>query len=136
MIVSSRGRYALRVMIDLAKHDNGKLISLKDIAERQEISMKYLELIVSTLNKGGMLISGRGKKGGYRLKKTPEEYSIASILELTEKTLAPVSCSEMGEEGCKRAEKCVTLPLWKKLDHIIHQYLEGITLKDLMEGKV
>lgn len=83
MIISSRGRYALRVMIDLAQHDNGELISLKDIAERQEISMKYLELIVSTLNKGGMLISGRGKKGGYRLKHQPEEYSVGSILKLT-----------------------------------------------------
>ncbi|MDO5146958.1 MAG: Rrf2 family transcriptional regulator [Eubacteriales bacterium] len=136
MIVSSRGRYAIRVMIDLAQHNNGELISLKEIAQRQEISMKYLELIVRTLNKGGMLVSGRGKKGGYRLKKSPEEYSISEILKLTEKTLAPVNCGMIGEEGCERAAKCITLPMWKKLDAIIDEYLSGVTLKDLLEGNV
>lgn len=143
MIVSSKGRYALQVMVDLAKHDDGELISLKDVAERQGISMKYLEMIVAILNKGGMLISGRGKKGGYRLKYRPEEYTIGAIFKLTEKTLAPVNCSEIGEEGCDkgeescdRAEKCITLPLWKKLDSIIDDYLENVTLKDLIEGNV
>lgn len=136
MIVSSKGRYALRVMIDLAQNDNGVLISLKDIAERQEISMKYLEIIVSILNKGGMLISGRGKKGGYRLKYRPEEYTVSSILKLTEKTLAPVNCPEIGNACCERAERCITLPLWRKLDTMIEEYLDGITLKDLMEGNV
>lgn len=136
MIVSSRGRYALRVMIDLAQHNDGELISLKDIAERQGISMKYLELIVGTLNKGGMLISGRGKKGGYRLKYRPEEYSIGSILKLTEKTLAPVSCTELEKECCERAGQCITLPLWKKLDEMIGQYLDKVTLKDLMDGNI
>lgn len=136
MIVSSKGRYALRVMIDLAQHDNGELISLKDIAERQEISVKYLELIVGILNRGGMLVSGRGKKGGYRLKYKPEEYSIGSILKLTEKTLAPVNCLEMGDAGCERAEECITLPLWKKLDDLIEEYLNGVTLQDLLEKNV
>ena len=136
MIVSSRGRYALRVMIDLAQHNDGELISLKDIAERQGISMKYLELIVGTLNKGGMLISGRGKKGGYHLKYRPEEYSIGSILKLTEKTLAPVSCPELEKECCERAGQCITLPLWKKLDEMIGQYLDKVTLKDLMDGNI
>lgn len=136
MIVSSRGRYALRVMIDLARQDSEELISLKDIAERQDISMKYLELIVRTLNKGGLLISGRGKKGGYRLKKSPEEYSISEILKLTEKSLAPVNCGMIGEEGCERAASCITLPMWKRLDGIIDEYLSGVTLKDLLDGNV
>lgn len=136
MMISSKGRYALRVMIDLAQHDHGELISLKDIAIRQDISIKYLEMIVSNLNKGGMLISGRGKKGGYRLKKRPEEYSIGSILKLTEKTLAPVNCPEIEQECCERADECVTLPLWKKLDGIISDYLDSVTLKDVLEGRI
>lgn len=136
MIVSSKGRYALRVMSDLAQHDNGELISLKDIAKRQEISMKYLEIIVGILNRGGMLISGRGKKGGYRLKYRTEEYTVGSILKLTEKTLAPVNCPEIGNACCERAERCITLPLWRKLDAMIEEYLDGITLKDLLEGNV
>ena len=136
MMISSRGRYALRVMIDLAQHDNGELTSLKDIAERQEISIKYLELIVSTLNKGGMLVSGRGKKGGYRLRRRPEEYSVGSILKLTEKTLAPVNCPEIEDSSCGRAGECVTLPLWKKLDDMVQQYLDSVTLKDVLEGEV
>lgn len=136
MMISSRGRYALRVMIDLAQHDNGELISLKDIARRQDISMKYLELIVSTLNKGGMLISGRGKKGGYRLRRLPEKYTIGSILKLTEKTLAPVNCPEIEDSSCERAGECITLPLWKKLDELVQQYLDSVTLKDVLEGNV
>lgn len=136
MIISSKGRYALRVMIDLAQHDNGELISLKDIAERQQISVKYLELIVGILNKGGMLVSGRGKKGGYRLKYQPEDYSVGSILKLTEKTLAPVNCLEIENACCERAAACITLPLWKKLDDMIEEYLNGVTLRDLLERKV
>ena len=124
------------MMIDLAQHDNGELMSLKDIAQRQEISMKYLELIVSTLNKGGMLVSGRGKKGGYRLRMRPEEYSVGSILKLTEKSLAPVNCPEIGDSSCERAGECITLPLWKKLDDLVQQYLDSVTLKDVLEGNV
>ena len=136
MMVSSKGRYALRVMIDLSQNESGELISLKDIATRQNISMKYLEMIVSILQKGGMLISGRGKKGGYRLAKEPSEYSIGAILKLTEKTLSPVNCPEIGETSCERAEGCITLPMWKKLDGVIDEYLESITLEDLLNGNV
>jgi Rrf2 family protein len=127
MMVSSKGRYALRVMIYLAQNDREELIPLKEIAENQNISMKYLEMIVSLLHKGNMLISGRGKKGGYRLARKPSEYTIGSILKLTEKTLAPVNCLE---------GYCITLPMWQKLDGIIDDYLETVTLEDLLEGRV
>ena len=128
MMVSSKGRYALRVMIYLAQNDREELIPLKEIAENQNISMKYLEMIVSLLHKGNMLISGRGKKGGYRLARKPSEYTIGSILKLTEKTLAPVTCEKAGY--------CITLPMWQKLDGIIDDYLETVTLEDLLEGRV
>ena len=109
MMVSSKGRYALRVMIYLAQNDREELIPLKEIAENQNISMKYLEMIVSLLHKGNMLISGRGKKGGYRLARKPSEYTIGSILKLTEKTLAPVNCLEGGKVTCEKAGYCITL---------------------------
>ena len=111
MMVSSKGRYALRVMIYLAQNDREELIPLKEIAENQNISMKYLEMIVSLLHKGNMLISGRGKKGGYRLARKPSEYTIGSILKLTEKTLAPVNCLEGGKVTCEKAGYCITLPM-------------------------
>ena len=113
MMVSSKGRYALRVMIYLAQNDREELIPLKEIAENQNISMKYLEMIVSLLHKGNMLISGRGKKGGYRLARKPSEYTIGSILKLTEKTLAPVNCLEGGKVTCEKAGYCITLPMWQ-----------------------
>ena len=118
MMVSSKGRYALRVMISLAQNDREELIPLKEIAENQNISMKYLEMIVSLLHKGNMLISGRGKKGGYRLARKPSEYTIGSILKLTEKTLAPVNCLEGGKVTCEKAGYCITLPMWQILDGI------------------
>ena len=133
MMVSSKGRYALRVMIYLAQNDREELIPLKEIAENQNISMKYLEMIVSLLHKGNMLISGRGKKGGYRLARKPSEYTIGSILKLTEKTLAPVNCLEGGKVTCEKAGYCITLPMWQKLDGIIDDYLETVTLEDLLE---
>ncbi len=136
MMISTKGRYALRIMIDLAQNGEGKYISLKDIANRQQISMKYLEMIVSILHKGGMVSSLRGKSGGYKLSKEPEEYTLGSILKLTEGSLAPVYCLESGAETCDRAEECVTLPLWKNLDKMIDEYLEQHTLKDLVEGKL
>ena len=132
MMVSSKGRYALRVMIYLAQNDREELIPLKEIAENQNISMKYLEMIVSLLHKGNMLISGRGKKGGYRLARKPSEYTIGSILKLTEKTLAPVNCLEGGKVTCEKAGYCITLPMWQKLDGIIDDYLETVTLEDLL----
>lgn len=135
MMISTKGRYALRVMIDLAQHDEG-YISLKDVAERQDISMKYLEMIVSILNKGKMLNSQRGKAGGYKLAKTPSEYTIGSILRLTEGTLAPVMCLEENAEICQRAGECLTLPLWQKLDSVINEYLDSVTLEDIVKRNV
>lgn len=137
MMVSTKGRYALRVMLDLAMQDGEQYISLNDIAGRQKISMKYLEAIVALLNKAGLLRSRRGKDGGYRLARRPEEYQVSEILKLTEGTLAPVACME--EDGCGfecglRAS-CLTRPMWQKLDGIIDDYLSGVTIRDLMEGK-
>ncbi|MCR5704871.1 MAG: RrF2 family transcriptional regulator [Eubacterium sp.] len=135
MMISTKGRYALRVMIDLAQNGGEQYISLKDVANRQEISMKYLEMIVSLLHKGGMVSSLRGKSGGYKLTKKPEEYTLGAILKLTEGSLAPVFCLENGEQ-CDRAENCITLPLWKKLDQMIDDCLEQYTLQDLIDGKI
>lgn len=136
MMISTKGRYALRVMIDLAQNNTGEFISLKDVAGRQGISMKYLEMIVSLLNKGKMVESQRGKSGGYRLARKPSEYTVESILTLTEGTLAPVNCVENGAKNCDRAANCITLPLWQKLDHVIDEYLESVTLEDLIEGNI
>lgn len=133
MLISTKGRYALRVMIDLAEHQTDEFISLKGIAERQEISEKYLESIIRMLVKARVLESLRGKGGGYRLKKTPDEYTVGSILRLTEESLAPVACLEEGADVCPKQAKCRTLPLWKGLDKVIHDYLESMTIADLME---
>lgn len=135
MMISTKGRYALRVMIDLAQNSGEGFVSLKDVAGRQEISMKYLEMIVSILNRGKMVKSQRGKAGGYRLMREPSEYTVGSIIKLAEGSLAPVSCVEEGG-SCDRMGECVTFPLWKKLDDVIDEYLENITLQDLLEGKI
>ncbi|MBQ9168244.1 MAG: RrF2 family transcriptional regulator [Oscillospiraceae bacterium] len=132
MLISTKGRYALRVMIDLAEHQSYEFISLKDIAERQEISDKYLESIIRMLVKARVLDSLRGKGGGYRLKKAPDQYTVGSILRLTEESLAPVSCLEPNAESCPKAGKCSTLPLWQGLDRVINEYLDGVTIADLM----
>lgn len=136
MMISTKGRYALRIMLDLAQHAGDGYISLSRIAERQEISVKYLEAIVSTLNKAGMVESLRGKEGGYRLTKRPEEYTVGSIIKLTEGSVAPVSCLEDGAGGCARAYQCLTLPMWVKLEGIVEQYLDSVSLTDLLEGKI
>ena len=133
MLISTKGRYALRVMIDLAEHRTKDFISLKDIAQRQEISEKYLESIIRMLVKAKVLESLRGKGGGYRLRKTPDEYTVGSILRLTEESLAPVSCLEQGADACPRAGNCRTLLLWQGLDKVIHEYLESVTIADLMK---
>ena len=133
MLISTKGRYALRVMIDLAEHQTEEFISLKGIAQRQEISEKYLESIIRTLVKAKVLESLRGKGGGYKLKKAPEQYTVGSILRLTEESLAPVSCLEAGADVCPRMTKCRTLPLWQGLDKVIRDYLENVTIADLME---
>ena len=119
MMVSTRGRYALRVMIDLAEHNNGKFIPLKDIAERQEISEKYLESIVKSLTKADVLEGLRGKGGGYRLTRPAEEYNVYEILKLTEGSMAPVSCLEDAARECERRGMCATLPVWEGLEKVV-----------------
>lgn len=136
MLISTKGRYALRIMIDLAQHQDEGYIPLKDIAMRQEISEKYLESIISTLSKGRFVSGIRGKGGGYKLTRKIEDYTVGSIVELTDKTLSPVSCLEHKENYCERAPQCKTLPVWEKLDQLIHDYLNSVTLKDVLEGNV
>lgn len=136
MKISTRGRYAIRVMIDLAEHNTGEYIPLTDIAKRQEISEKYLEAIVASLVKSGNLKALRGKKGGYRLVKSPEEYTMKSILEVTEGEFAPVACLENEKNECNRYSECKTIKMWEGLNQMIHDYFENITLEDLLnEGK-
>ena len=134
MLISTKGRYALRVMIDLAEHQTDEFISLKDIAQRQEISDKYLESIIRMLVKARVLESLRGKGGGYKLRKSPDAYTVGSILRLTEESLAPVSCLEPGADACLKAGKCQTLPLWQGLDKVINEYLDSVTIADLLKN--
>lgn len=133
MMVSTRGRYALRVMIDLAEHSNGKYMAMKSVAERQEISLKYLEKILRLLVSANLVEGVHGKGGGYRLTRAPQDYSVCEILKLTEGSLAPVACLECGAEKCKRAGECRTLPMWTELNRLVNGYLENITLADLMK---
>ncbi len=133
MKISTKGRYAIRVMLDLAEHDNGEFIPLMDIANRQEISEKYLEAIVSVLSKKGFLLSLRGKGGGYKLAKRPEYYTIGSILKTTEGPLAPVACLENVPNTCPRVAECKTIHMWENFAKLVDDYFEGITLADLMD---
>ena len=132
MMVSTKGRYALRVMIDLAEHNTRDYIPLADIAKRQEISEKYLESIVGVLSKKGLVESLRGKGGGYRLNRSPEEYTVASILKVTEGSLAPVACLENEVNTCPRAAECRTIDIWTKLYKLIDDFFEGVTIADLI----
>lgn len=132
MLISTKGRYALRVMIDLAEHRSDGFIPLKVIAERQEISEKYLENIIKLLVKAKLLNGLRGKGGGYQLTKAPEQYTVESILRVTEDSMAPVACLEPGAEACPRALECRTLSMWQGLDKLITEYFTNITLTDLM----
>ena len=134
MMVSTKGRYALTVMVDLARNSGEDFVSLADISERENLSMKYLESIISILNKGGMLVSARGKNGGYKLARKPSEYNISEILLLTEGSLAPVNCIMQDGVQCEKAATCSTLPLWAGLDKVIDKYLGGITLEDIING--
>lgn len=132
MKISTKGRYALRVMVDLAINNNGKYISLKDIAKRQEISNKYLEQIISLLNKAEYLKAARGNTGGYQLAKKPKEYKIGDILRATEKDLAPIYC--LTEEGeCNKQKECKTYSFWQGLDDVINKYIDSKTLEDLIK---
>lgn len=135
-MISTRARYALRVLADLAQHQGDGSVPLKEISKRQEISEKYLEIILKTLVKGKILKGIRGKGGGYRLTRRPEEYPVGEIIELTEGPLAPVACLMPDAENCPRREKCVTLPLWEKYDLLVRDFLYGITLDDLINGRV
>ena len=134
MIVSTKGRYALRVIMHLAEFGNGDYIPLKEIAEKQNISLKYLESIMAVLSKAGMVDSLHGKGGGYRLNMPPDKYTVAAVLKLTEGTLAPIACLETDENHCDRAEGCRTLPMWTELDRLIYGYLESITIDDLIKS--
>ena len=134
MMVSTKGRYALTVMVDLARNSGEDFVSLADISERENLSMKYLESIISILNKGGMLVSARGKNGGYKLARKASEYNISEILLLTEGSLAPVNCIMQDGVQCEKAATCSTLPLWAGLDKVIDKYLGGITLEDIING--
>lgn len=133
MIVSTRGRYALRVLIDLAEHSEDERIPLKDVAERQEISQKYIESIMTLLSKNGFVDGVHGKGGGYKLNRAPEDYKVGDILRLTEGTLAPVACLEAGAAPCPKKEHCRTIPMWTKLDELIEGYLDSVSIKDLMK---
>lgn len=130
-MISTKGRYALRVMIDLAEHDSGQPVPLKDIAERQGISKKYLEIIVKDLVDGKLVKGASGKGGGYVLLRKPEDYSVGEIVELMEGTLAPVACLQKDAETCPRYEGCVTLPLWQELDQLVHDFLYRKKLNEL-----
>ena len=133
MKISTKGRYALRLMLDLAMCGEGKYTALKDIAERQQISLKYLEQIISALTKSGYVKSVRGTGGGYMLAKAPEEYTVGMILRLTEGSLAPVACLDIAPNTCPRAESCVTLGVWEKLYDAINGVVDNITLADLVK---
>ena len=132
MLISTKGRYALRVLIDLAEHQSDGYIPLKAIARRQEISEKYLESIIKLLVKAKLLTGVRGKGGGYRMTRPPEEYTVGQVLRLTEESLAPVSCLEDGADACRRAAECRTLALWQGLEKAINDYLDSVTVADLM----
>ncbi|MBQ8359866.1 MAG: Rrf2 family transcriptional regulator [Oscillospiraceae bacterium] len=134
MMISSRGRYCLRVMTDLAEHQHDGYIPMKAVAARQEISLKYLEKILPVLVKNGIVEGLQGKTGGYRLSRNPEEYTLGEILRLTEGSLAPVACLECGAAPCDRAGECRTLPVWTELDRIVNQYLDSVTLADLLKN--
>ncbi len=132
MKISTKGRYALRLMIDLAMNSNGQPVSLKDVAQRQGISDKYLEQIISILHKAGYVQSIRGAQGGYFLKRDPEEYTVGMILRLTEGSLAPVACIEDDEVVCDRADACVTAIVYKKINDAVNEVVDNITLADLI----
>lgn len=134
MIVSTRGRYALRVMIDLAENSNQERIPLKEIAERQGISQKYIESIMTLLSKNKFVDAIHGKGGGYKLNKKPQEYRVGDILRLTEGTLAPVACLDKDAPPCDRKKFCRTLPMWTKLDKLVEDYLDSVTLSDLTKS--
>ena len=134
MMISTRGRYALRVMIDLAEHQEDGYTPMKDVAKRQSVSLGYMEKILPVLVKNGIVEGLQGKTGGYRLIRKPEEYTLGEILRLTEGSLAPVACLECGATPCDKAIDCRTLPVWTELDRRINEYLDSVTVSDLLKS--
>ena len=135
MKISTKGRYALRMMLDLAQHQNDGFVALKDVAARQGISKKYLEQIVPVLNKSDILRTNRGFQGGYRLSKSPDKYTVGEILRLTEGSLSPVACLDQDPIEGERSGDCATLPVWQGLYRVINEYLDGITLQDILDAQ-
>lgn len=133
MMISTKGRYALRVLIDLAEHNDGGYIPMKDVAQRQELSLKYLERILPVLTKNKLVTGIHGKGGGYRLNRKPDEYTVGEVLRLTEGNLAPVSCLECDAAPCQRAAECRTLKMWTKFHEMTNAYFDSITLAELMQ---
>ena len=132
MKVSTKGRYALRIMLDLAMHNSGELVPLKDIARRQGITLKYMEQIISPLSKAGFVQSLRGSAGGYRLARNPSEYTVGSILRVLEGPLAPTACLETDVNECPRVDSCPTISFWNGLNKVINEYVDSVTLEDLV----
>lgn len=135
-MISTRGRYAIRAMIDLARIGTTEYVPLKEIAQRQNISDKYLELILKELVKAELLVGHRGKHGGYKLTRTPAEYAVGEILELCEGTLAPVACLDAGAKPCSRSDHCCSLPMWEQYHKMVHDFFYGISLQDLLDGTI
>ena len=134
-MISTRGRYALRVMIDIAEHSGGDFVPMKEVAARQEISLKYIERIMPLLVKENLVEGQHGKGGGYRLCRPPEDYSVGEILRATEGDLAPVACLDCGAKPCSRAAECRTLPMWQKYYAMTNEFFDGISVADLMQNE-
>lgn len=136
MKISTKGRYALRMLLDLAQNQGDGFVALKDVAERQNVSKKYLEQIVPMLNKAGILAASRGFQGGYRLAQAPDRCTVGDVLRVTEGSIAPVACLDRDPALCSRSEDCITLPVWQGLRRVIDEYLDSITLQDILDGSL
>ncbi len=134
MLISTKGRYALRILVDMAEHQGEGMITLQEVAQRQDISEKYLESIVRELVKGGVVTGQRGKGGGYRLCRAPEQINVGEVLRCTEGSLAPVACLTEGSAPCARTARCRTLEFWRGLDEVIRRYADGYTIADMMQS--
>ena len=133
MKISTKGRYAVRMLLDIAMHQKNEMISLRDIAERRQISKKYLEQIAAQLTQAGILTASRGQSGGYRLVGQPSDYTLDRILSVTEGRMHPVACLDTSPNQCARCDFCMTLPVWQRLDEVIHNYLASVTLQDILD---
>ena len=135
MKISTKGRYAVRMLLDMVQQGSEGYVALKDIAQRQQISKKYLEQIAAQLTQAGVLVASRGQQGGYRLVGEAKDYSVADILRVTEGSLRPVACMDQSPNRCERCSFCMTLPVWQGLDRAIARYLSSITLQDILDGR-